>query len=66
MSDEDKPRKTYEDGVRDERLDRVEKDHAELWPRLTRVERIVYGALSVFGMISYWPAIQRFMASLGG
>ena len=60
-----RPRKTYEDGVRDERLDKLEKEADELWPRLTRMERIVYGALSIFGMISYWPAIQRFMVSIG-
>ena len=67
MSDEDKtPRKTYEDGVRDKRLDQLEDSHGNLVPRLTRVERIVYGALSVFGMISYWPNIQKFMASIGG
>lgn len=66
MSDDRTPVKTYEDGVRDERLDKLEKEADELWPRLTRMERIVYSALSIFGMISYWPSIQRFLQAAGG
>lgn len=56
----------YKDGVRDRRLDQLEEFREETKPRLTRVERLVYGALSIFGMISYWPNIQKFMTSLGG
>ena len=56
----------YADGQRDTRLDQLEDFQEEIKPRLSRVERIVYGAVSIFGMVSYWPTIQKFLVSIGG
>lgn len=61
----DDKKETYNDGQRDQRLDDLEKWRDEVKPRLSRVERIVYGAVSIFGAVSYWPQIQKFLQAVG-
>lgn len=60
MTDDSDKQDAYNDGQRDARLRQMEQDVSDIKPRLGRVERIVYGALGIFGLISYWPSIQRF------
>ena len=55
----------YKDGARDTRLAQLEKTTDDLEARLGRVERIVYGAVAILGLVSYWPSIQKFLHSLG-
>jgi hypothetical protein len=63
MSEEKKD--AYADGKRDTQIKQHSESLSEHGMRLSRLERIVYGGLSIFGFLTYWPTIQKFMGGGG-
>ncbi len=54
----------YGDGRRDAEIEAIKADLNELKPRVRKVEKFVYGALTLIGAAAYWPKVQGVMNAL--